>query len=204
METASAKEQVLALKEIFDDLRTRFPPTNIPGLKQLLDAQSEMIERIAESVGVIETRAREYDDIGREVLGKPIYIRTRSPREVLADARTAAIEALAKLDEQIASNRCHGITAEEESLCDEQHPRINAAIERAMQSAQAFFNLAEGQRQVLQYIDRRLEKISSDYEQWDAERRLYGDRIRDTNQPNPNDLALGAASCRVPTPGSAN
>lgn len=162
METASAQQQLLALKDEFDRRRGQLPPANIPGLKQLLDAQSGMIERIAGSAGAMEARARDFDEIGREVIGKPIYMRTKGPREVLADARAAAIEALEKLDSQIKEHGCNGITAEEQSLCEEAHPRVTAAIEQAMQANQGLQSVTEAYRQVEGFARRRADRVSAD------------------------------------------
>ena len=162
METASAQAQVEALASLVNDLRGRVPVDAIPGLGQLIELQSQMISQIAVSVGTIESRAQEFDRVARAVIGKPIYLRSRSPREVLADARQAATEALARLDADMLENDCTQPTPAEQSLCERPFPQVDTLLANALVSQQHLENQYLGQRQYVQAMEARRDRIAGE------------------------------------------
>jgi hypothetical protein len=133
-ETDSAEEQILALKQWFDELRDRVPVDAIPGLGTLLTVYSESIGGIASSVRIWEWNKDRVDAIYKEVEGKPLYIRARSPREVLSDARQGGIRALSTIDVQIDEAGCDR-PQPQQSLCETPHGHIDRGLEAAIAAA---------------------------------------------------------------------
>lgn len=113
----SGQEQIEALKYAFDRMKGALAVDEVPGLGPLLDAYSEALGGMAKSVGGIETATKEKLKNADEALaagGSPLgetnisdlYPGMKTNRDKTAD-RLAALKALkARLEGQIAANKC--------------------------------------------------------------------------------------------------
>lgn len=145
-ETNTAEEQILSIKQWLDELRNRVPVDAVPGLGPLLAAYSEMIGSIATSAGIWEANRVRIDAIYEEVEGQPLYMRVRSPREVLADARQGAIRALATIDAKIDEAGCDE-QPRLTSLCETPHGHIDRGLAAAIAATSSQRAASEARQQ---------------------------------------------------------
>jgi uncharacterized phage infection (PIP) family protein YhgE len=115
-EGGTAKDQVLALQKVFDDMRKALPVAEVPGLKDLFDAYSKAIGGIADSVGSIEKSVDASNKTMHQLWiedGDPnlegrdrIYLPNMGLRERLAAKKQAAQKKLAAIDGALDAAGC--------------------------------------------------------------------------------------------------